>query len=183
MHRDARGFADRHQARNDRFRVILFRAHDLGLDIRRNAAHDVVHSRNHGDRFLVRVDAGEGVGGLDDAGQALVENLRRQVFEMQEDVIFFLADPAALTNLDRLGAADDVARREILFVRRVFRHEALALAVGQIAAFAAGAFCDQHADAIDPGGMKLDELHILQRQPGAQRHRAAVARAGVRRGA
>jgi len=31
--------------------------------------------------------------------------------------------------------------------------------------------------------MKLDEFHILQRQPGAQRHGAAVAGAGVGRGA
>ena len=30
--------------------------------------------------------------------------------------------------------------------------------------------------------MELDELHVLQRQPGAQRHRIAVAGAGVSRG-
>ena len=31
--------------------------------------------------------------------------------------------------------------------------------------------------------MELDELHVLQRQPGAQHHGVAVAGAGVRRGA
>ncbi len=34
-----------------------------------------------------------------------------------------------------------------------------------------------------PVGMELHELHVLQRQPGAQHHGVAVAGAGVRRGA
>ena len=68
-------------------------------------------------------------------------------------------------------------------MRGVFGHEALALAVGQIAAFAAGAFCYQTPDAVDPGRVELDELHVLQWQLGPQYHRVAVARAGVRRGA
>src|ERR1700686_1406748 len=67
-------------------------------------------------------------------------------------------------------------------MRRVSRHEALALAVSEIAAFAARTLRDQHAGAADAGRMKLDELHVLQRQPGAQRHRVAVTSAGVGRG-
>ena len=39
---------------------------------------------------------------LDDAGQALIENVRGQVLEMQVDVILLLADAAALADLDRL---------------------------------------------------------------------------------
>ena len=110
MHRNARRFADRHQAGHDRFRVVLVRRHDLGFDIRRNAAHDVMHGRDDWDRLLVRVDAGKGAGRLDDAGQALIENVRGQVFQMQMDVILLFADPAALADLDRLGTADHVAR-------------------------------------------------------------------------
>ncbi len=99
------------------------------------------------------------------------------------DVILLLADPPALLDLDSFGPADDVARRQILLSRRIFWHEALAFAVGQIAAFAAGAFGDQNADAVDAGGMELNEFHILQRQAGTQHHRAPVTGAGVRRGA
>src|SRR5438132_2394040 len=102
---------------------------------------------------------------------------------MQEDVILFLADAAPLTDFDRLGPADHVARGEVLLARRIFGHEALALAVGQIAALAAGALGDQAAGAVDASRVELDELHVLQWQPGAQYHRVAVTSAGVRRGA
>jgi hypothetical protein len=68
-------------------------------------------------------------------------------------------------------------------VRRIFGHEAVALAVGQIAALAARALGDQAARAIDAGRVELDELHVLQWQSGAQYHCIAVAGAGVRRGA
>ncbi len=98
---------------------------------------------------------------------------------MQVDVVFLLADPAARADLDRLGAADHVARGQVLLMRRILGHEPLALAVGQKAAFAPRAFGDQHARPVDPGGMELDELHVLERQPRAQDHAAAVAGAGV----
>ena len=100
MHRDAGRFADRHQAGHDRLRVILGRTDDLGLDVGRNAAHDIVHGRNDRDRLLVRVDAGKGARRLDDAGQTLLEQIPGQVFEMQMDVILLFADPAAFADLD-----------------------------------------------------------------------------------
>ena len=90
---------------------------------------------------------------------------------------------AALADLDRHRPADDVARRQVLGVRRVALHEALALAVGHIAALAARPLGDQAAGAVNSGRVELDELHVLQRQPGAQHHRIAVAGAGVGRGA
>ena len=55
--------------------------------------------------------------------------------------------------------------------------------IGQIAAFAAHAFGDQHAGAEDAGGMELHELHVLQRQAGAQHHGVAVAGLGMGAGA
>ena len=58
----------------------------------------------------MRIDAGEDVGRFDDAGQALIEDLRGQLLEMKVNVILLLAHPAALADLDRFGAADHVAR-------------------------------------------------------------------------
>ena len=66
---------------------------------------------------------------------------------------------------------------------RVALHEALALGIGQVAALAARTFGDQAAGAVDAGRMELHELHVLQRQSGAQHHGVAVAGAGVGRGA
>ncbi len=88
---------------------------------------------------------------------------------------------AAFADLDGHRARDDIARGEILGVRRVALHEALALRVGDVAALAARALGDQHAGAVDAGRVELHELHVLQRQAGAQHHGVAVAGAGVRR--
>ncbi len=68
-------------------------------------------------------------------------------------------------------------------MRGIALHEALALAVGHIPAFAARALGDQAAGAINAGRVKLDELHVLQRQSGPQHHRIAVAGAGMGRSA
>src|SRR5260221_311675 len=48
---------------------------------------------------------------------------------------------------------------------------------------AAPALGDEPARAVDAGRVELHEFHVLQRQPGAQYHCAAVAGAGMRRGA
>ena len=104
-----------------------------------------------------------------------------EVLEMQMNMILVLADAAAFTDLDGHRPADHVARRQVLGIRGVAFHETLARRVGQIATLAARAFGDETTRAVNPGGMELHEFHVLQRQPGAQRHAAAVARAGVRR--
>src|SRR5258706_10410247 len=181
MDRDAGRLADRHQTRHDGIRIVLGRPHGLGPDIRRNAAHDIMYGRYHWDWLLMRVDTSENARRLHDTRQTLSEDIRRQVLQMQVDVVLFLADPAPLADLDRLGAADHVARGEILLARRIFGHEPLALAIGEIAALAAGALGDQNTYAIDTGRGELDELHVLQRQPGTQHHSVAIAGAGVRR--
>src|SRR5208337_4550474 len=130
-------------------------------------------------RLLGQVDAGEDAREVRDAGQALVQHLRIEMVEVQEDVILELADAAALANLYGHGAADDVARCEVLGVRGVALHEALAGRIDEIAALAAGALGDQAARAVDAGRVELNELHVLQRQPRAQNHGVAVAGAGV----
>ncbi len=103
--------------------------------------------------------------------------------EMQEDVILLRPDAAAFADLDGHRARDDIARCQILGGRRVALHEALALGIDQIGAFAARALGDEHAGAVDAGRMELHEFHVLERQAGAQHHRVAVAGLGVGAGA
>ena len=105
------------------------------------------------------------------------------MIEMQEDVVLVLADAAAFADFDRHRARHHVARGEVLGRRRIALHEALAFGIDQIAAFAARAFGDQAAGAVDAGRMELHEFHVLQRQAGAQHHGVAVAGAGMRAGA
>ena len=92
-------------------------------------------------------------------------------------------DAPPFADLDGHGARDHVARGEVLGVRRVALHEALAFRIGEVAALAAHALGDQHAGAVDAGRVELNELHVLQRQPGPQHHAVAVAGLGVGAGA
>jgi hypothetical protein len=105
------------------------------------------------------------------------------MLEMQVDVILVPAHAPALADLDRHRATDDVAGGQVLGVRRIPLHEALAFGIRQIPALTARALGNQAPGTVDPRRMELDELEILQRQPGSEHHGIAVTRAGVRRGA
>ena len=183
VHRDAGRLAGRHQAGDDTVRIAVFQRHHFAAIVGRDAAHIVMHCRDHRDRLLGGVDAGEDLGGFGDAGQALMQHFGAEMVELEMDMVLKRPDAAALADFQRHRATAHVARRQVLGGRRIALHEALAFRVHQIAAFAARPFGDQHAGAVDAGRVKLDELHILQRQPGAQHHRVAVAGAGMGRSA
>ncbi len=112
-----------------------------------------------------------------------MQQARLEMLEMEKDEILARAAAAPFADLDRHGAADHVARRQILGRGRIALHEALALGIGEVPALAARPFGDETAGAIDAGRVELDELHVLERQTCAQHHGVAVAGAGVRRGA
>src|SRR5690606_36551002 len=171
--------ADRVQAGDDVVGIAVLELHDFAVVVGRDAAHVVVHGRDYRDRLLLDVDVGEDARAFRDARQLLVDVGRIEVGQVEVDVVPVLADAAAFADLERHRPADHVARGQVLGVGRVALHEALAAAVAQDAAFAAHALGDQAAGAVDAGGVELHELHVLQAQPRAQRHAAAVAGAGV----
>ena len=126
MHRDASGFAERHQARYHRVRVAVLLGQHLAVEVRRDAAHVVMHGRQHRDRLLGDVDVGKNARCLRNAGQALVQHLRVEVVEGEENVILLRPDAAALADFDGHGAGDHVTRGEIFGRGRIALHEALA---------------------------------------------------------
>ena len=150
----------------------LGQAVGVGLD----AAHVVVGARPDRDRLVNRIDAGVDHRQLARAGQARQDLLRAEVGQVEEDGA---VDAAPFVDLGLLGTGDDVARREILRGRGVAHHEALALRVAQDAALAAAALGDQDPAREHRRRVELHELDVLQRQAGAQRHRHAVAGAGI----
>ncbi len=97
------------------------------------------------------------------------------------DVVLERPDAAALADFDGHAARHHVARGQILVGGGVALHEPLAFGIGEVAALAACAFGDETAGAVDAGGVKLDELHVFERQALAGDHAAAVACTRVRR--
>ncbi len=82
-------------------------------------------------------DAGENLGALGDARETLRQDLGIEMVEVEVDVVLHRADTAPFADLNRHRPRNDVARGEILHVRRVALHEALAVGIGEIAALAA----------------------------------------------
>ncbi len=96
-----------------------------------------MHRRQHRIGSLGDIDARENLGAFRNAGQALVQDRRIEMIEVQVDMVVALADAASLANFKRHRARDHVARRQILHRWRIALHETLALGIGEIAAFAA----------------------------------------------
>ena len=125
MHRGAGRLAHRHQPRHHRIGIAIPRAHHLGAPVGGNAAHVVVAGGHHRDRFLGDVDPGEDTGGLGDARQPLVDQFRRQMFQVQQHMVLVGAAAAPLHDLHHDGAAHHIPRGQILGLGGVTLHEAL----------------------------------------------------------
>src|SRR6202012_292474 len=99
--------------------------------------------RLYRDRLARYIAIGEDLRLFGDAGQAFVQHFRIEMVEVQEDVVFLLADTAAFADFDGHRARNDVAGSEVLGGGRIALHEALAFRIDEIAAFTARAFSDQ----------------------------------------
>ena len=180
VHRNAGGFTHREKAGHHAVGVAIFQGHDFTMIVRRNTTHVVVHGWHHWDRRLGDVHTGKNLGGFRNAGQALGQHGGIDVIEVQVDMVAFSADTAAFADFHRHRTADDVAAGKILGRRSIAFHETLTLAVGEVTALPARTFGDQHAGAIDAGGVELHEFHVLHGNAGADRHAAPVPGGGVR---
>src|SRR5579863_2940539 len=157
---------------------VLFVDHHARVDIGRDTAHRVVRRRLHGHELLSWLDAHVDPDELRDVGQLLVEHVGPEMRQIEVQVIL-PTNAAALLDLAVHGARHHVARREIEQGGRVALHESLAVLVSQHAALAPRCLAQQDAHLVDARGMKLEELHVLERNAGPQRDRHAVAGQGV----
>jgi hypothetical protein len=102
-------FTHGHEAGHYGVRIAVAQRDDLALDVAGNSAHVVVDGWQHRDRLPRDVDTREDPRAFGDAGQALVDDRGAKMLEMQVDVVLLRTDAAALADLDRHRAADDVA--------------------------------------------------------------------------
>ena len=167
------------QPRDKDIAVIALFGHHLTKPVGGDAAHVVVHSGAARDRLLGHVDTSEDGRRLRDTRQALVQHIRGQVIQVQVDPLAVGPAAAALANLQRHGPRHDIARRQVLGSGGVALHEALAVLVPKDATLATAALRHETASAIDPRGVELHELKVLEGQARARHHGVAVASAGV----
>ena len=180
VHRHASCFAHCKQTGDDLLGIAGIARHYFAVEVTGNAAHVVMDGRRNRQRFAGQIDTGEDLSAFGNARQALGQDGRIDMVEMEENVVLFRAHTAAFTHFERHRTADDVARRQILRARGVAFHEPLTFGVGQITALPACAFGDQYAGTVNTRGMELYEFHILQGQASAKHHAATVTGARVR---
>ena len=181
MNRGAASLTHGHQPGSHRIRIAFRRGEHFAPVIRRDAAHIVVHSRQHRDRLFRDINACEDARRFGNTRQPLGQRVWRQVVQVQMDVITFVPNATPFANFQRHAARHHIARSQILVGWRVAFHEPLALGIGEIPALTPRAFRDQTTGAINARRVELHELHILQRQARPRCHPAAIARAGMRR--
>ena len=152
-------------------------ADDLAVDVRRQAAHRVVGGGLNRHWLGLRLDSEVSPGEIGHVWEFGVDYLRRQVREVEVDVVLAV-DAAALLDLFVDEAGDHVARGQVLQRRRVALGKGFAGAVAEDAAFAAGGFGEEDAQLVQPRRMELVELHVHQRDALAVGEGHAVSRAG-----
>jgi hypothetical protein len=96
-----------------------------------------VGGRQDGDRFLGNINAREDSSSFRDTRKTLLENIRREMAELEVDVIFLGTNTTALTNFDGHGARNNITRSKILGRRGVTFHEAFTLGIQEVASLSA----------------------------------------------
>ena len=117
-----------------------------------------------GDRLARGLDPEVHAGELGHVGDLRLDDVRVQVADVQVDVVL-LVDPTPLLDLLVDGTTHHVPGGQVLDGGGVPLHEALACAVDQHPTLAPDGLRDEDPHLVDAGGMELEELHILQRDP------------------
>ena len=139
-----------------------------------------MHSRQNRDWLFRQIDTRKDARAFRNTRQPQIKRLRRQVVEVQVDVVAIGTHTAPFTDFHCHAARHHIAGGEIFVGRRVPLHKPLTLGIGEVSTFATRTFSNQTARAVDPCWMELNKLHILQRQTLTRDHAAAVAGASVR---
>jgi len=164
----ARSFTSGKQAGHNRGHVIK------GIHV--NAAHGVV-GRGADDHGLVhKVDIFKKLAHVANLRQIVDDLFLAEVPQVKQHIGFqALAVATTLADFRLDGAGHDVAGAKFHLGGGVSLHEAFALVVEQIAAFAAGRFGNQHAAVHHARGVELHHFGILEGNTRAQGSGNAVA--------
>ena len=178
---DRGGFTTGEQTGNDLVVTLSILCNDLTSVLGGNTTHVVVDGGQDGDGLLGDINTSENGGGLGDTRQTLVKDLRRQVAELEVDVVLLRSNTATLTDLKSHRTGDNVSGSKILGSRCVTLHESLTLGVQEVTSFTTRTLGDQATGTVDTSWVELNELEILVGQTGTGNHGHTITGTCVRR--
>ncbi len=144
------------------------------MDVGGDTTHHVVAGRNNRHRCDDRIDVSEGLRQLADTRQTAVQHFFTQVIQLQHHMVAIRTTTVARQDFLDHRTCNDVTTSQVLRVRRVTLHEALAMLVDQVATFTAATLGYQYTGTSDTGRVELPHLDVLHRHAGAQRHADTV---------
>ena len=103
-----------------------------------------------------------------------MQHFLTQVIQLQHHVGAIRTAAVARQDFLDHRTCNDVTTSQVLRVRRVTLHEALAMLVDQVATFTAATLGYQYTGTSDTGRVELPHLDVLHRYAGAQRHADTV---------
>mmetsp|Transcript_45218 Transcript_45218/g.81333 ORF Transcript_45218/g.81333 Transcript_45218/m.81333 type:complete len:232 (+) Transcript_45218:556-1251(+) len=159
--------------------LVVHVTNHLGLPVRGDTTHVVVDCWQHWGWLLGDIHACKNLGSLGDTWKTLGQSLRRQVVQVQVDVVLVRSDTTALPHLKCHGTAHDIAGSQILGGRSIAGHEWLALAVAQDASLTTAALSEKAACRENSRRVELHKLKILHWQTGPGGHGTSITGAGV----
>jgi 3-deoxy-D-manno-octulosonic acid (KDO) 8-phosphate synthase len=130
--RDTSSLAASEQTRDNLVVTLLINSEYLSGVSSRDTTHVVMNCREYGNGLLRNINASENGSSFRDTGQALMEDLGRQMAQLQVDVVFLGTHASALPDLHGHRSGDDISTSQILGGRGITLHESLALRVQQV---------------------------------------------------
>lgn len=89
-------------------------------------------SRQDWNRLLGNIDAGKDSCGFRDTRQSLVQDVGRQVAELEEDMVLLGTDTSTFSDFEGHGSGDNISGGKVLGGRGVSLHESLTLRVNEV---------------------------------------------------
>mmetsp|Transcript_22976 Transcript_22976/g.35408 ORF Transcript_22976/g.35408 Transcript_22976/m.35408 type:complete len:259 (+) Transcript_22976:781-1557(+) len=141
----------------------------------RDASHIIMHSRQDRNGLLGHIHTSKNGCSLTNSWQTFFEQLRRQMIQMQVDMILVWSHTPPFTNLHGHGSRHHITTGQILGTGSIPLHEPLTFTVAQNTALTTTSLGNQTSGPVDTGGMKLHKLRILIGQTGPHGHGIPVS--------
>jgi hypothetical protein len=109
VYRYASGLTNGKEARHNPVRVLGRGRNHLSMIVGRNSPHIVMYRGQNGDGLLSDINACKYLGCFRYTGETLRQHRGRQMLQVEEDMVFILANPPTFVDLKGHGPTDHVS--------------------------------------------------------------------------